>query len=239
MYIIGRNSVLEALKKDRDIDTIYVKSDIEGSLTKILAIAKEKKIIIKKVNKSKLDEMSNNKNHQGIIALSSEYKYYDLDEVLNSYEKGKGCFVILDEIEDVHNFGAILRTAEATGVTAVIIPKRRSVSVNETVEKTSVGATNYVKIVRVSNLVQAIEKMKKSGIWVYSIDMDGTSYAKTNLTGDIAIILGNEGKGISRLVKSNSDFVVSIPMFGEINSLNVSVAGSILMYDIQRQRGNL
>lgn len=237
MLIKGRNSVLEALKSDREIDLIYIKKgNIEGSLNKIVAKAKEKKIIIKVVDNSKLDELSKDANHQGVIAISNEYKYYDIDEILQNYEKGNGIFVILDEIEDMHNFGAILRTADATSVTAVIIPKRRSVSVNDTVEKTSVGATNYVKIAKVSNIVQTIEKLQKKGIWVYSLDMSGNDYTKTDLRGDVAIVLGNEGRGISRLVREKSDGIISLPMSGKVNSLNVSVAASVVMYEIQRQR---
>lgn len=237
MIIVGRNAVLEALKSEREIDNIYIKKgNIEGSLNKIIGKAKDKKIVVKTVDGAKLDEIAKNQNHQGVVAIANEYKYYELEDLLNSYEKGKGLFVILDEIEDMHNFGAILRTADAVGVTGVIIPKRRSVSVNETVEKTSAGATNYVKIARVSNITQAIEKLQKNNIWVYALDMDGENYCKSNLSGDIAIILGNEGKGISRLAKEKSDFVLSLPMLGKVNSLNVSVAGSVLMYEILRQR---
>lgn len=237
MIIVGRNAVLEALKSEREIDNIYIKKgNIEGSLNKIIGKAKDKKIVVKTVDGAKLDEIAKNQNHQGVVAIANEYKYYELEDLLNSYEKGKGLFVLLDEVEDMHNFGAILRTADAVGVTGVIIPKRRSVSVNETVEKTSAGATNYVKIARVSNIAQAIEKLQKNNIWVYALDMDGENYCNTNLSGDIAIILGNEGKGISRLAKEKSDFVLSLPMLGKVNSLNVSVAGSVLMYEILRQR---
>lgn len=237
MLILGRNAVLEALNSDREFDSIYIKKgNIEGSLKKIIAKAKDKRILVKTVDGSKLDELSKNQNHQGVIAIANEYKYYELEELLNSYEKGKGLFIILDEIEDMHNFGAILRTAEAVGVSGVIIPKRRSVSVNETVEKTSAGATNYVKIARVSNIAQAMEKLQKNNIWIYALDMDGENYCDVNLSGDIAIVLGNEGKGISRIVKEKSDFVLSLPMLGRVNSLNVSVAGSVLMYEILRQR---
>ncbi len=236
MQLEGRNAVLEALKNNRELDLIYVrKGELDGSLSKIIAKAKDAKVMIKTVDKAKLDEMSKTPNHQGIIAFTSEYKYFELDEVMD-FEPGEGFFVILDEIEDPHNLGAIARTAEAAGVTAIIIPKRRAATVNATVEKTSAGATSHVRIVRVSNLVQAIEKLQQNNVWVYSLDMDGQNYDKTDLKGNIALIVGNEGKGISRLVKEKSDFVVKIPMKGKIESLNASVAASILMYEAVRQR---
>ena len=237
MIILGRNTVLEALKSGRKIDVIYIKKgNIEGSLNKIIGKAKDNKITIKQVSSEKLEEMAKDKNHQGVVAIASDYEYFELDDILKEYEKGKGLFIILDEIEDMHNFGAIIRTADAVGATAIIIPKRRSVLVNETVEKTSVGAVNYVKISRVANISQAIEKLKKNNIWVYSLDMDGDSCYNANFHGDVAIVLGNEGRGISKLVKQKSDFVISLPMIGEVNSLNVSVAASIVMYEIYRQR---
>lgn len=237
MKVEGRNAVMEALKNQRSIDILYIrKGELEGSLSKIVAKAKEAKTIIKTVDKAKLDEMSESKHHQGVIALISGYEYYELDDVLSESSSGSRCFLILDEIEDPHNFGAIIRTAESVGIDAIIIPKRRSAQVNATVEKTSAGASSYVKIVRVANLAQAIDKMKKSGIWIYSLDMDGQSYLKTDLKGDIALVVGNEGRGISRLIKEKSDFVLSIPMKGKIQSLNASVAASVLMYEVVRQR---
>lgn len=238
MQIEGRHAVLEALKTQREIDRIYVrKGELDGSLAKIIAKAKDAKVIIKTVDKAKLDEMSKSKNHQGVIALTNEYRYHELDDVLSNTDDGKKFFLILDEIEDPHNFGAIIRTAEAAGVDAIIIPKRGAIQVNETVEKTSAGATSYMKIVRVSNLVQAMEKMKQKNIWIYSLDMAGEDYHRLDLTGNIALVIGNEGKGISRLVKETGDFVVKIPMKGKIDSLNASVAASVLMYEVVRQRG--
>ena len=238
MQLEGRNAVLEALKNNRELDVIYVRrGEPDGSLSKIIAKAKDARVTIKTVDKAKLDEMSKTPNHQGVIALTSEYGYYELDEVLEDFESGEGFFLLLDEIEDPHNLGAIIRTAEAAGVTAIIIPKRRAIQVNTTVEKTSAGATSYVKIVRTANLAQAIEKLKKKNVWVYSLDMDGQNYDRADLRGNIAIVIGNEGRGISRLVKQKSDFVVKIPMKGKIESLNASVAASILMYEAVRQRG--
>ena len=238
MQIEGRNAVLEALKNRREIDYIYIKKgENEGSINKIIGKAKDMKIMIKVVDKNKLDEMSESKNHQGIIAVANEYRYFELEEILEQTREKAGFFLILDEIEDPHNLGAIIRSAEASGVDAIIIPKRRACQVNATVEKTAAGATSHIKIVRVTNLAQTIEKLKESGIWIYSVDMDGADYTKTDLKGKIALVIGNEGKGISRLVKEKSDFTVSIPMKGHINSLNASVAASILMFEAVRQRG--
>ena len=238
MQIEGRNAVLEALKNGREIDYIYIKKgENEGSINKIIGKAKDMKIMIKVVDKNKLDEMSESKNHQGIIAVANEYRYFELEEILEQTREKAGFFLILDEIEDPHNLGAIIRSAEASGVDAIIIPKRRACQVNATVEKTAAGATSHIKIVRVTNLAQTIEKLKELGIWIYSVDMDGADYTKTDLKGKIALVIGNEGKGISRLVKEKSDFTVSIPMKGHINSLNASVAASILMFEAVRQRG--
>ena len=238
MQIEGRNAVLEALKNGREIDYIYIKKgENEGSINKIIGKAKDMKIMIKVVDKNKLDEMSESKNHQGIIAVANEYRYFELEEILEQTREKAGFFLILDEIEDPHNLGAIIRSAEASGVDTIIIPKRRACQVNATVEKTAAGATSHIKIVRVTNLAQTIEKLKESGIWIYSVDMDGADYTKTDLKGKIALVIGNEGKGISRLVKEKSDFTVSIPMKGHINSLNASVAASILMFEAVRQRG--
>lgn len=238
MQIEGRNAVLEALKNGREIDYIYIKKgENEGSINKIIGKAKDMKIMIKVVDKNKLDEMSESKNHQGIIAVANEYRYFELEEILEQTGEKAAFFLILDEIEDPHNLGAIIRSAEASGVDAIIIPKRRACQVNATVEKTAAGATSHIKIARVTNLAQTIEKLKESGVWIYSVDMDGADYTKTDLKGKIALVIGNEGRGISRLVKEKSDFTVSIPMKGHINSLNASVAASILMFEAVRQRG--
>ena len=238
MQIEGRNAVLEALKNGREIDYIYIKKgENEGSINKIIGKAKDMKIMIKVVDKNKLDEMSESKNHQGIIAVANEYRYFELEEILEQTREKAGFFLILDEIEDPHNLGAIIRSAEASGVDAIIIPKRRACQVNATVEKTAAGATSHIKIVRVTNLAQTIEKLMESGIRIYSGDMDGADYTKPDPKGKIALVIGNEGKGISRLVKEKSDFTVSIPMKGHINSLNASVAASILMFEAVRQRG--
>ena len=241
MNISGRNPVIEALKSQRTIDCLYIKAgDKEGSIKKILSLAKEQKIIIKEVDKSKLEELAEGTQHQGVVAIVTDYKYYELEEVLEMVkQKGeKPFFIMLDEIEDPHNLGAIIRSAEGAGASGVIIPKRRAASVNATVEKTAAGAASYMPVIKVTNLVQTIEKLKKEGIWIYALDMDGENYDKVDLKGSVALVVGNEGKGISRLIKEKCDFTVKIPMKGQVGSLNASVAASILLYEVVRQRRN-
>lgn len=241
MNISGRNPVIEALKSQRTIDCLYIKAgDKEGSIKKILSLAKEQKIIIKEVDKSKLEELAEGTQHQGVVAIVTDYKYYELDEVLEMVKQKceKPFFIILDEIEDPHNLGAIIRSAEGAGASGVIIPKRRAASVNATVEKTAAGAASYMPVIKVTNLVQTIEKLKKEGIWIYALDMDGENYDTVDLKGSLALVVGNEGKGISRLIKEKCDFTVKIPMKGQVGSLNASVAASILLYEVVRQRRN-
>lgn len=237
--IEGRNPVLEALKAERDIDKILVqKGEMEGSIKKIIAIAKDKKIPIQYVDKNKLNQISSSHAHQGVLAYVAAYRYYELEEVVEkAKEKGeKLFFVILDEITDPHNLGSILRTADATGVHGVIIPKRRSVGLTAVVAKTSAGAIEYVPVIKVPNLVRTIEQLKGLGVWVYGADMDGEKlHYESEMKGDIALVIGSEGKGISRLLKEKCDFVVKLPMKGKVSSLNASVAASILMYEVLRQ----
>lgn len=240
--IAGRNAVLEALKTERQIDVLYLSSTASGgSIGKILALAKEKQIVIKNVTPQKLDQLSNGVNHQGVAILCSATEYVSLDDLLSSIrEKGEDPFLILcDEIDDPHNLGAIIRTAEAAGAHGVIIPKRRNVSVTQTVYKTSAGAAGVLPVCRVSNLKQTVERLKKEQIWVYTADMDGTPWCQVDYRGGVALIIGSEGKGVSRILREASDFVVSLPMNGQINSLNASVAAGILMYEITRQRQGL
>lgn len=238
--IEGRNPVLEALKAGREINKILVASGAsEGSIKQILAMAKDKKVIVQKVERSKLDALSESDNHQGVIAYVAAYDYQDLDEVMDRVEaEGREPFVVIcDEINDPHNLGSIIRTANAVGADCVIIPKRRSVGITAVVAKTSAGAIEYVPVCRVNNLSQTIEKLKERGLWVAAADMDGTSeHFKANLKGKMAIVVGSEGAGISRLVKEHCDYVVRIPMKGAVTSLNASVAASILMYEVFRQR---
>lgn len=237
--IEGRNPVLEALKSGREIEKIFVQKGAgEGSIRQIIAIAREKGILIKEVDKAKLDGLSQTKNHQGVIASAALYKYYEVDEILAiAKEKGEDPFIIiLDEITDNNNLGAILRTADAAGVHGVIIPKRRSVGLTPVVAKTSAGAIEYVPVAKVTNISQTMEFLKKEGLWIIGADMSGETYYKKDLTGAVALVIGSEGEGMGRLVKEHCDFLVSIPMKGKISSLNASVSTAILTYEIDKQR---
>ena len=238
--IEGRNSVIELLNSDRDINKIFVQSgERHGSINKIIAIAKENKVIIKEVEKSKLDFISKTKNHQGVIAIVPPFNYCEVEDILEfAKSKGEDAFVlILDGIEDPHNLGSIIRTAETAGVHGIIIPKRRNATVNSTVSKVSAGAVEHIKIARVNNITDTIRKLKENGLWVIGTDMDAkTYYYNQDLKGNIAIIIGSEGYGMSRLVKENSDMLVKIPMKGKITSLNASVSAGIIIYEAVKQR---
>lgn len=240
--IEGRNPVIEALKAGRTIEKLYIaKGIIEGSLKVIVAMAKDKGIVISEVDRKKLDALSSTGSHQGVVAIVSPYTYSSVDEILKlAEERNEEPFIIiLDEIEDPHNFGSIVRTANVSGAHGVIIPKRRAASVTAVVDKASVGAVEYTKIAKVTNINQTIKELKDRGLWIAGTDMDGEIYYKANLKGPIAIVVGSEGKGISRLIKENCDLVVKIPMEGDIGSLNASVAAGIIMYEIKRQRGSI
>ena len=235
----GRNSVLEAINKNKTIDKIFVKKgEIEGTLKVIVAKALEKGIIVQEVDKMKMEQMKKTNNPQGVIALCPTHEYCEVYDILeNAKKKGEEPFIIiLDEITDPHNLGAIIRTAEASGAHGVIIPKRRSASLTAIVSKTSAGALEYVPVARVSNITKEIEKLKKAGLWIVCTDMKGTTYYDADLKGPIAIVIGNEGEGVSRLVKENCDFSIKIPMLGKIDSLNASVASGIVMYEVVKQR---
>jgi 23S rRNA (guanosine2251-2'-O)-methyltransferase len=237
--IEGRNPVLEALKSGREIDKIFIqKGASEGSIRQIIAIAREKNLLIKEVDKIKLDNLSLTHNHQGVIASAALYKYYELEEILNiAKEKGEEPFIIiLDEITDNNNLGAIIRTADAAGVHGIVIPKRRSASLTPVVAKTSAGAIEYVPVSKVTNINQTIDYLKKQGLWVVGADMSGETYYQKDMTGPIALVIGSEGEGIGRLIKENCDFLVKIPMTGKISSLNAGVSAGIIAYDIFRQR---
>lgn len=238
--IEGRNAVIEALKSDRTIEQILISSgEGHGSINVIYALAKEKKIVIKEVDRRKLDNLSVTGSHQGVIAYVTPYKYCEIEDILNyAKEKGEDPFIIiLDEIEDPHNFGSIVRTAEVCGAHGIIIPKRRNVGVTPTVYKTSAGAVEYMKISKVTNINSAIDTLKKKGIWAYGAHMDGKSYCfQNNFTGPVALVIGSEGKGISKLTKEKCDVLVKIPMKGNITSLNASVAAGIIMYEILKQK---
>ncbi len=235
----GRNAILEVLKSGRDIEKIMVlKGNTEGTIKRIIAQAKEKGIVIQEVGRQKLDELSQTKNHQGVIAVVSEHNYVEVEDILAiAKEKNEPPFLILlDGITDPHNLGAVLRSAECAGAHGVIIPKRRSVGLNATVGKTSAGAIEYMPVARVTNLVRTMDYLKKQGIWLACGDMNGLDYFDSDLSGAIALIIGSEGEGVSRLAKENCDFTVSIPMYGKISSLNASVAAGLLMYEVVRQR---
>ena len=237
--IEGRNPIIEALKNNRPIEKIMVnKASKEGSIKKILAMAKENKVIIQEVDRHKLDEMSESHAHQGVIAITSDYRYYDLDEILEiPRQNGEDpFFIILDGITDPHNLGSIIRTADAVGVHAVIIPKRRSVQITPIVAKASAGAVEYLPVCKVTNIVNTIKTLKENGLWIAAVDMDGQTFYQQNLGGPLGLVVGSEGEGISRLVKQNCDFTVSMPMSGNVTSLNASVAGGILLYEVYRQR---
>jgi 23S rRNA (guanosine2251-2'-O)-methyltransferase len=238
--IEGRNAVIEALKSDRTIESILVaKGDVIGSISIVLAIAKEKGIVIKEVDRRKLDSMSTTGSHQGVIAIVTPYKYFEVEEILAYAEqKGEKPFIlVLDEIEDPHNLGSIIRTAETSGVHGIIISKRRNVGVTPTVSKTSAGAIEYMRIAKVPNINSIIDEFKKKGIWVYGADMEGESYCfQTKFSGAIALVIGSEGRGISKLTKEKCDVLVKIPMVGNISSLNASVAAGIMMYEVLKQK---
>lgn len=237
--IIGRNSVLEALKSGRIIDSVMVaRGERSGSIAKILAMCKEQGIVIKEVDARKLQAVSANGNHQGVIALCAAHAYATVEDILKrAEERNEPPFLLVcDEIEDSHNLGAMIRTAEAAGVHGVIIPKRRNVGLNFIVAKTASGALEYVPVARVGNLAATLEQLKEKGLWIYGADMEGETWCETDLTGPMALVIGSEGKGIGRLVKERCDFLLSLPMHGRINSLNASVAAGILMYEAARQR---
>ena len=236
----GRNSVLELLESGKDINKIFVaKGERQGSINKIIGKAKDSKIVIVETDKRKLDEMSQTGNHQGVIAIVPPFEYCDVDDILNvAKEKNEDPFIIiLDGIEDPHNLGAIIRTAETAGVHGVIIPKRRAVGVNSTVNKSSAGAVEYMKVARVNNITETMNYLKEQGLWIIGTDMDTDKYYyNQDMTGPIAIVIGSEGFGMSRLVKENCDILVKIPMKGNITSLNASVSAGIVMYEIVKQR---
>ena len=238
--LVGRNAVTEALKSGRGINKLWIASgDREGSVAEIAALAKERGIVVQYVERAKIESLAGGHRHQGVLAYVAPVPYAELDDILTAAEeKGEAPFlVLLDELEDPHNLGALLRTADATGVHGILIPKRRSVSLNATVAKTSAGAVEYVPVARIGNIAQTLKKLKEKGFWVAGADMDGEkAYYEADLTGPLVLVVGSEGRGMSRLTKEACDFIVSMPMVGRINSLNASVAGSILMYESMRQR---
>ena len=238
--IEGRNSVIELLESDRDINKLFIaKGEKHGSINKIISIAKQKRIVIAEVDKQKLNAISQTGNHQGVIAIVPPFNYVEVEDILeDAKNKNEDPFVlILDGIEDPHNLGSIIRTAETAGVHGIIIPKRRAVGVNATVSKSSAGAVEHMKIARVNNINETIRFLKEEGIWIVGTDGDAkTFYYDQDLKGAIAIIIGSEGFGMSKLVKGNCDFLVKIPMSGKITSLNASVSAGIVIYEAVKQR---
>ena len=238
--IFGRNPVSEAIRSSRAIDKILVaKGAKNGAIVGILAKAKKKDILIKEVDQKKLDYLCGGANHQGIAAFAAVKEYAEVDDIFAlAGERGESPFVVvLDEIEDPHNLGAIIRTAECTGVHGVIIPKRRSAALSFAVGKASAGAVEYVPVARVTNIANTLEDLKKRGLWVYGADMNGTDFTDCDFSGGVALVIGNEGKGLGRLVREKCDEIVSLPMKGRINSLNASVAAGVLMYAVASKRG--
>lgn len=237
--IEGRNAVLEAFRSGKTIDKLFVLDGCQdGPVKSIIREAKKTDTIINFVDKERLDRLAGTGHNQGVVAQAAAYEYAEVEDILKAAkDKGEAPFIfILDEIEDPHNLGAIIRTANQAGAHGVIIPKRRAVGLTATVAKTSAGAINYTPVAKVTNISKTIEDLKKQGMWFVCADMDGTTMYDLNLTGPIGLVIGNEGSGVSRLVKEKCDFVASIPMKGDIDSLNVSVAAGVLAYEIVRQR---
>ena len=239
LTIEGRNAVLEAFRSGRTIDKLFVLDGCkDGPVQSIMREAKKHDTIVNFVTKERLDQLSETKKHQGVIAMAAAYGYSTVDEILaRAEEKGEPPFlVLLDNIEDPHNLGAIIRTANLAGAHGVIIPKRRAVGLTATVAKASAGAINYTPVAKVTNLTQTIKELKEKGIWFVCADMGGTTMYDLDLKGPIGLVIGNEGEGVGKLVKENCDFIASIPMRGDIDSLNASVACGVLSFEIVRQR---
>lgn len=239
--IEGRNAVMEAFRAGKTIDKLFVQDGChDGAVNSITREARKQDTIITYVAKERLDQMSTTGKHQGVIAQAAAYEYGEIEDIFaKAEEKGEPPFIfLLDEIEDPHNLGAIIRTANLVGAHGVIIPKRRAAGLTATVVKASAGALNYTPVVKVTNLAQTIEELKKRGLWFVCADMEGETMYRLNLTGPIGLVIGNEGEGVSRLVREKCDYVAAIPMKGEIDSLNASVAAGVLAYEILRQRIN-
>lgn len=238
-YIIGRNPVIEALKSGRDINKIWVSEGAnKGQIHTVLQLAKENGVLIQQAPNKRLDQMVEG-NHQGVIAQVAAYQYAELDDLFRAAEKKEEApfFLLLDEIEDPHNLGSIMRTADAVGAHGIIIPKRRAVGLTAAVAKASTGAIEYVPVVRVTNLTRTIEELKERGVWIAGTDAKGSDdYRKFDGTMPLGLVIGSEGKGMSRLVKEQCDFLVRLPMAGKVTSLNASVAAGLLMYEVYRKR---
>ncbi len=239
--VIGRNAVRELLMGGRDVDKLYITSgEKEGSINQLLGIAAERGIPITECDRTRLDTIAKGGRHQGIIAIAAERNYSSIEEIIEyARERGEPPFVVVcDGVEDPHNLGAIIRSAECSGAHGIIIPKRRAVGLTATVAKSSAGALEHMRVAKVTNLASAIDELKERGLWIYAADMDGSTYYKTDMKGATALVLGSEGFGISRLVKEKCDFIVSIPLYGQVNSMNVSCAAAVLLAEVARQRND-
>ena len=237
--VFGRNAVRELLTEGRDVEKIYIqRGEREGSINQLIGLASERKIPIVELDKQKLDRMCAGARHQGIVAMASVQEYSSVEDILAySEEKGEPPFIVLlDGVEDPHNLGAIIRSAECMGAHGIIIPKRRAVGLTATVAKASAGALMHMRVAKVTNLAQTIDELKEKGLWFYAADMDGESLYKTDLRGAVGIVLGSEGDGISRLVREKCDFIVSIPMYGNVNSMNVSCAAAVILSEVANQK---
>jgi 23S rRNA (guanosine2251-2'-O)-methyltransferase len=239
-YLAGKHPVLEAMKAGRSLNKIFLSNQAQRHLIQpIMEEAKARGIVVQQVDKRKLDQLVPDLQHQGVVAQAAAVSYAEVDDLLAlAAERGEPpLIVLLDEVEDPHNLGSVLRTADCTGVHGVIVPKRRSAGLTAVVAKTSAGAVEYVRVARVANLVQTMEKLKAAGLWIAGADAGAKDgFYETNLTGPLAIVIGNEGQGLSRLVRERCDFILSLPMFGQINSLNASVAAGVILYEVVRQR---
>ena len=238
--LAGRNAVMEALRSGRPIDSIYIlKGSAKGSLGKIIAMAKDENIPVKDASPQKFETLCGNLNHQGVAAIVACRDFSTMEDIMAKAGDEPPFIVICDNIEDPHNLGAIIRTAEAAGAHGVIIPKRRGVGLTATVAKTSAGAVEYMPVVRVANIVSTIDELKEQGFWIFCADMDGETWCQADMKGKIGVVVGSEGFGVSRLTKEHCDFVVSLPMNGHVNSLNASVAAGIILYEAVRQRNDI
>lgn len=239
-YVIGRNSVIEYLKNKDGAEKLFIqKGELKGSINKIIAMARELKLVIVEVDRKKLDEIAENGNHQGVCLLATDYRYASLNDILQAGRDSARdpLIIVCDEITDPHNLGAIIRTAEAAGADGLVIPKRRSASVNHTVHKTSAGATTFLRVAKVNNINQTLDRLKDEGYWIYGADgYATTSYTSPDYRGPVALVIGNEGRGIGQATKKSCDVLVNIPMYGRTESLNASTSASILIYEVLRNR---
>ena len=237
MKVEGRNAVYELLKTDKEIDKILVQKDLKDDASKrLINVIRSHKIKLQPVDKYVIEKESESKRHQGFIAYVSDYKYFDVDDILNDVKEDNGLIVVLNEILDPHNLGSIIRVCECAGADGLIIGKDRSASVNDTVMRISAGALNHVKVARVTNINTTIDTLKDNGFWVYGAEVGGGDIYKSTLTGKICLVIGGEDSGVKRLTKEKCDGIISIPMFGKVNSLNASVACGIAVYEVLRQR---